>query len=382
MIALPEPLLVFLLFCFLAASMVQLGAIGYAIALWRASKKAQVEAVKDWPGVSVVLCARNEANNLLQNLPALLSQDYPGKWELIVVDDASDDDTAKVLASMAAKAPARMRVTRVEQKRLPGKKGALALGLQTAVYSCIVVTDADCAPAGAHWLSSMSRALDTGLRTEIVLGYGPLRKAGWPVLSNWPRMEAAWTAALYGSFTLGGVPYMGVGRNMAFKKWVFDRVGGFAAHEHLASGDDDLLVNAAAHRNNTLIQLAPESFVYSDAPPDFRSWLQQKRRHLSAGIHYSFFTQVLLAMIGGSQAFFYGMLVGLSLGGRFLALIWGIYAIRMLLLMIAWKRVLARLRERDLWIQMPFWDFMIACYYGTIAPWFLLSKKKNAWKGL
>jgi poly-beta-1,6-N-acetyl-D-glucosamine synthase len=252
----PIATLVFLLL-FLGAALVQFALLLSVFA--RLSRWKGQPAANSPPPISVIVCARNEASNLRQNLPALLAQDYAGDWELLVVDDASTDDSKTWLAAQAAQNP-RLRPLFLHEKNQVGKKHALEQGIAAARYEVLAVTDADCVPASAKWLSSM--ALTCSVGGGFVLGYAPFFPAKG-LLNIWARYEVAHTATLYLGFAMLGLPYMGVGRNLLWEKELFARNGGFSRHRHLASGDDDLLVNEAATAQNVSICLRQEATFIS-----------------------------------------------------------------------------------------------------------------------
>lgn len=398
--------------CYLAATGVQL-------AVWwfifnKLSRPQTIPEVPSRSPCSVLLCARNEAENLRRFLPAILTQEYDAEWELLVVNDASTDDTAVVLQGFQEQYPDRIRVLQESKKTRPGKKQALAQGIAAAKYEFLLLTDADCQPASPHWLAHMMAALTAKPETEIVLGYGPNFAGGqgggrtqtaWstsseeavntdsstaiPVhvndgsmepkgsLNAWFRFETAFIAAQYCSFALAGHPYMGVGRNLAFKRAVYERVGGFAAHVHLVSGDDDLLVNAAANRHNTVICLVPDSFVYSAAPNSLRAWLQQKQRHLSASPAYRWQHKWILGGWALSQLGHYLLFVFLILSGIALGLVWGIFLLRLFSVWLILGRILRMLREQDLIAGIPFLEWMMVLNHGMVVPWLLA---KQAWQ--
>lgn len=334
-----------------------------SIAFRRSSAAPPVSVVH--PSISVIICARNEEFNLKKHLPLLLTQEYAGKWELIVVNDASSDDTAALLSEFQ-KTSSHLRVVTVEKKESPGKKGALSAGIRAASFDWLLFTDADCRPAGNNWLSGMAACMTTTPSTRLVLGYGPLETTkGW--LRQWPRWEAIHTAMLYVSLARAGMPYMGVGRNMAIHRSQYEAAGGFSSHEHLASGDDDLLVNAVATRYNTVVCLDPETFMYSAGKTTFRDWLRQKRRHLSTGAHYRRIHQVSLTLLAGTHVMHY--LVSILL--LFIEPVAGLalWAVRAGACMISFRHVLGVLKAGDLYPCLLLYDVLTAVYYGIFAVW-------------
>lgn len=329
--------------------------------------------------ISIIICARNEADNLRRFLPGILNQEYSGEWEVVVVDDASEDETPVVLRIFQDKNP-RMRSVRIFEKKHAGKKHALAEGIAAAKFENLLLTDADCEPASSRWLALMADKLGKKPETEIVLGYSPMRESeGW--LSHWSRFETAYTAIQYFSFALAGLPYMGVGRNLALKKAAFERAGGFAGHWHIASGDDDLLVNAAANKRNTAICLCPDSFVRSESKKTWREWARQKRRHLSAGRCYRPMHQILLATVSASQVLHYFLFTVLMLGGFGMVSVVSLFFLRSFSVFFLCGIILPRLRESNLLSRVPIYDALLAAHYGAFVPFSLIVAQKNAsWK--
>lgn len=331
-------------------------------------------------GVSIIICARNEARNLQLLLPEILSQQHAGDWEVLVVDDDSSDETCTVLHEYQDMEP-RLRVIRIPEKHHHGKKQALTEGLKAARFDCILLTDADGAPASEHWLEHMVRPLQDHTDIEIVLGYGPMQhtfQGGF--LEKWARFETAFVATQYITFAAAGMPYMGVGRNLAFRKAVFERVGGFSTHEHITSGDDDLLVNAAANRYNTSCCLHPDAFVFSAAKRTLRSWLQQKKRHLAAGVAYKPQHQMLLGILALSHTlhfFLLFVLLLLHIGTITVLFLW---LSRSILLFFLFRKSFSTLREPGLLSLFPIYDALLAVYYGAFVPSTLIGKKTHSWK--
>src|SRR2546428_821134 len=228
--------------------------------------------------VSVILCARNESENLQKFLPSLFKQDYP-EFEIVVVNDCSYDDSEAVLETFAEQYPNLKIVNLVEhEKYRHGKKFALTLGIKAAKYDLLLMTDADCEPVSEHWIASMQRNFTN--ETEIVLGFSPYAKTRG-FLNSFIRFETFVTALNYFSFALVGKPYMGVGRNLAYRKELFFRNKGFAKHMHLLSGDDDLFVNENATKVNTRVEFANVSQMVSEPKTTFKEYWTQIRRHSS-----------------------------------------------------------------------------------------------------
>ena len=204
--------------------------------------------------VSIIICARNEAENLAKFLPRILSQNYR-LYEVIVVNDNSDDTTGEVLIQHTINCPY-LRIINIHNKyefdSQVGKKKVLAEGIDAARHNVLLLTDADCEVASENWLRKMQGSLQGD--KQIVLGYSPyFRYPG--CLNLFIRFETVYTAVQYFSFALAKMPYMGVGRNLAYQKHLYELAGGFKQHEHIASGDDDLFINQVSTQKLSLIHI-------------------------------------------------------------------------------------------------------------------------------
>jgi glycosyltransferase involved in cell wall biosynthesis len=325
--------------------------------------------------VSVVICARNEAVNLRRHLPGILEQQYDGDWEVVVVDDASEDETPDVLCDFQRQYP-RLRVVRVGKKRHGGKKEAVEQGIEAAAFGYLLTTDADCEPASPYWISRMAATWTEKEDISIVLGYGPLRCG-----LEWARFEAVYTAVQYFSCALAGMPYMGVGRNLGFTKKAFGQGGGFSAHRAILSGDDDLLVNAVARTGEVGICLHPASFMRSAGKDDWKSWIRQKRRHTEAGKYYRPLHQMALAICSVSHVLHYFLFVCLLFSGfgTVHAVLW--FSLRAASVWWLYRPILRLLGESALFSRIPVYDALLAVYYGALVPFFLIFRQPaQEWK--
>ena len=233
--------------------------------------------------VSIVVCAHNEALNLKKNLPFILEQDY-ANFEVVVVNDRSSDATSEVLKDFSAQY-SNLKIVQIleDEKRGVGKKYPLTRGIEAAAHEHLLLTDADCRPISKNWVQKMMNVFCDEI--EIVLGFGKYEKrAGW--VNKLVQFDTFFVAAQYFSFALAGKPYMGVGRNIAYKKSLFQRMNGFQSHEHVASGDDDLFVMQAATSKNTAVMMDEDSHTISVGKENFEKYWVQKSRHLSTGKWY------------------------------------------------------------------------------------------------
>jgi cellulose synthase/poly-beta-1,6-N-acetylglucosamine synthase-like glycosyltransferase len=326
--------------------------------------------------VSVVICAKNEYYNLKNNLPLILNQDYPD-FEVVVVNDASDDETIFLLQDMEREHK-RLKVVNITQDLnfFKGKKFPLSLGIKSATHELLLLTDADCIPSGPNWIKEMAGNFDS--KTEIVLGYGPYEKKN-NLLNMMIRYETIMTAVQYFSYALSGMPYMGVGRNLAYRKSLFIKHKGFISHYTIKSGDDDLFINKAATSKNTQIEIHPDSYTFSPAKNIFRDWWYQKRRHLSTGKYYKPKHKFMLGMYSGSLVLMYLLVVVLLIIKFYLYIVLAIVGVRLISQLIIFKKSMQRLNEKNLLLISPLFELFLLGFFPLIMLANLVIKE-NKWK--
>jgi len=326
--------------------------------------------------VSIVICAKNEYHNLKDNLPSILNQDYPD-FEVVIVNDASDDETIFLLQDLEREYK-HLKVVNITQDLnfFKGKKFPLSLGIKSAKNELLLLTDADCIPSSPNWIREMAANFDS--KTEIVLGYGPYEMKN-SLLNMMIRYETIMTAVQYFSYALAGMPYMGVGRNLAYRKSLFIKHKGFISHYTIKSGDDDLFVNKAATSKNTRIEIHPESYTVSPAKNIFRDWWYQKRRHLSTGKYYNTKHKIALGLYSLNLFLFYLLFIVLLIIKYhiFIALI--IFAVRLFSKLIIFKKSMQKLNEKKLLLISPLFELFLLGFFPLIMLANLVIKQ-NKWK--
>ena len=247
---------IFYLFCFAAFIQVFYYSFFYSrVAFYEQKERTQSQQHP----VSVIICAKDEDENIARFLPGILVQKYPSTHEVIVVNDNSVDDSKYILGELQ-KTFKLLRIVDLKQeaKLISGKKYPLSIGIKEAKHEIILLTDADCVPASEFWIQKMQDASVNG--TEIVIGYGAYNKRPG-LLNKIIRFETFHSALQYLSFALAGTPYMGVGRNLSYKKDVFLRNKGFSSINHIPGGDDDLFINKVANKHNTAVVIDKDEYA-------------------------------------------------------------------------------------------------------------------------
>ncbi|MBC7626638.1 glycosyltransferase [Ferruginibacter sp.] len=364
--------IIFIVFC--AITLIQLFYYLFfftRLSFYRASSKT----ISQTHPVSVIICARDEAANLAKNLPGSLVQQYPTSHEIIVVDDNSFDDS-KYLLEEFQKTFKQLHVIELKQeaKMITGKKFPLSIGIKTAKYEIVLLTDADCVPASENWINNMQQTYDDG--TEIVLGYGAYNKKRG-LLNKLVRWETFHTALQYFSYALAGIPYMGVGRNLSYKKAIFFRHKGFSSHNNIPSGDDDLFINTAATKNNTKINIDADAFTFSEPVNTWAKWKKQKARHYTTSKYYKPLHQFLLGLYSFTHFVFFPLLVI-----SFLFFNWQltllVFAIRLVIQALVFYPAMKKLQEQDLYPWFVFLDIWMFFYY-LIFSVALIKKPGASW---
>ncbi len=324
------------------------------------------------PAVSVIIAARNEAENLKKYLQFILSQDYPN-YEVVIVLDRCDDDSERVLNTLQKQYPQLhyLTISAIPEGWSP-KKYVLTEGILAAKHEYILLTDADCKPE-PEWIKEMTLGFLQG--KEIVLGLSPyFEERG--LLNAMIRYETLYSAWQYIGFAAMNVPYMGVGRNIAYTKSFFLQKRGFEAFKERLSGDDDLFVNANATTQNLAVITSAQSLVWSVPKQTWKSWFRQKLRHTSAGGYYSAKTKLLLTAFGFSfiGVYFWGMIAIIS--G---ITVWKVlvpFIIRMILNLQIFFHLEKKMYSKKMLYLYPILDIIFVFYSAVIVPMGMLIKPK------
>lgn len=326
--------------------------------------------------VSVIICARNEAENLEKHLPVFLNQDHPD-FEVVVVDDCSTDHTEEVLMNMKVHHP-NLRYTSIQPDRkfTHGKKLAMTVGIKAAQNEHLLFSDADCYPASEQWVSRMAAHFSGN--TELVLGVGKYaRRRG--LLNLLVRYETLFTAMQYISFAIKGKPLMGVGRNMGYTKSLFFRNKGFASHLKVLSGDDDLFVNEAATSVNTAVEVHPEGMTISVPPQKLTEWFKQKKRHLSTGKYYKAGSKFRLGAEYFSRMIFYITVFLILFHEPWIWIGWGALAVVSIVKLVIVKLAMRRLDERYLLLPSLLLDPLMPLILGMMRISNMIRPREPKW---
>lgn len=341
--------------------------------LLRIALRKEEKSYEDLP-VSVIVCAQNEERKLIENLPLILEQNHP-EFQVVVVNDHSWDDSLEILKAFKVKYPHLHLIHLEEDKhRMGGKKFALTLGIKGAKYENLVFIDADCKPCSDKWLSLMAGGFHDKKRMVLGLSFFT-KKSGF--LNKLIRFDALFIAMQYIGFARAGKPYMGVGRNLAYKKDLFFEQGGFKSHYHIQSGDDDLFVQAAGNKSNCVTVINPQAQTISEAKETFGKWFWQKKRHYTTAKLYKGGISFLLALFPVSYLLMWtsGILAGMLTPN--LLLVTGLIVLRYVVLFIIFILTTKRIGQQDLIWLFPFWELLILVLQPVIYTSNLFNKPKT-----
>lgn len=319
------------------------------------------------PKVSVVVCAHNERENLENYLHTLLSQDYP-EYEVIVVDDESEDNSLIVLEQYARQYP-NFYHTFVPQgaRVISSKKLALTIGIKAAHYDYILLTDADCRPESRNWIREMMKGYDHE-STEMVIGFSPYFERE-TLLSGLISYDTLFNGLQYMGMARAGHPYMGVGRNLSYRRSTFFNNQGFQGLLDVRAGDDDLFVNKVTtnyrkrnHRkSNVNVVCNPDALTWSAPKTTWKQWMQQKQRHLSVSNKYTSLNKFRLTIEPFTRGMIYILLlVALSLGSHMLmATTIMLWFIRLLIMLFVINRAAYKLQLGRFSLEIILYDILL-----------------------
>ena len=336
------------------------------------------ETKKTVEPVSIIICARNEAENLQNFLPSILEQSYPD-FEVIVVNDCSEDNSYVILSNYLTKYP-HLRISNVNKdpKFTHNKKFAQFIGIKAARNEILLFTDSDCKPESDKWLEGMTSHFDS--KTSFVLGYGGyLSEKGF--LNKYIRYDSLTIAMQYLGMAIRGLPYMGVGRNLAYRRSVFFENKGFGSHNHIVSGDDDLFVNSIANGKNTSVEFRYETHTRSVPCQELNEWIIQKKRHLTTAPYYKIRDKILLVTEPLTRIIFYATFIVLLSFTFLWPWVLAVFMARFITQLTVFSLTQKKLNEPGLLGYLLFFDIFSPLINGIIFISNTRSKSgKNRWK--
>lgn len=331
--------------------------------LSKAVRKERVTYSNDYPPISVIICARNESENLLRNLPAVLNQDYPN-FEVIVINDGSTDESEEVLSTLEKTYTNLYHTFTPDGARyISRKKLALTVGIKASKHDWLVFTEACCQPTSNEWLKLMARNFTP--RTEIVLGY-----TGYEEGNGWMQRKYAFYnlffSMRYLGFALSDKTYMGIGSNLAYRKELFFKSKGFSSHLNLQRGDDDLFVNEVATSLNTKVELDAGAITRMEPFERYKSWKEEQVSYIATSRFYKGGQRHLLGLETTTRLLFIATTIAAIIYGAVvqqwvvLGVAAFVYLLRFIMQMIVINKTSADLDEKRYYFTLPIFDITLA----------------------
>ena len=300
---------------------------------YRHQKKQEASPHPDaaLPPISVIISSKNSSEELAESLPFILEQDYPD-YEVIVVNSGSTDETDMVLNAASLKYP-HLYHTYVpdDADGFDEKKLALTIGIKAAKHEHLLFTEAYCRPCTAHWIREYGRAFAQG--KEILLGFSRIKINKKTKMHRFIRFDNLMHHLKFLSMALLGHPFMGIGRNMGYRKELFFRHKGFSSILHIDGGEDDLYINRIARGVPTGVVLSPESVTETEGVDNFFTWRSLKSKYLYTKQYHRGVAPLLLSLESFTRYAFYLMLT-LTIGLSIYTASWLLTAIALLLFLI------------------------------------------------
>jgi len=313
--------------------------------------------------VSIIVAAKNDAHHLMKSLPILLTQQYID-YEVIVVNDNSDDETTQVAEDFKS-IYSHLKYIDLNSSitNIKGKKFPISIGIRAAKNNIILLTEPDAIPNSSYWLQNMSKHFVD--KTEIVLGYATYEKKKG-LFNSMLRFDALHTAIQYFSYALAKIPFMGIGRNLAYTKTLFMKNKGFTSHNHILYGEDDLFINHVATKTNCAIEYSKETIVKTPSKLSFFYWIKFKKNHHLTRKYYQKKHKFLLGFYEWLSPLFYiFFIVSLLLMPLELTLLSalpiGLFFIRILTQYLIFGFAAVKLREKKLIPYILLYDVLFAC---------------------
>lgn len=325
-----------------------------------AYRKGKVNGTGEKPGISVIIVASDNEQQLAENLPRVLSQDYPD-YEVIVVNDNSQDDTEELLERLSQKYPHLYTTFTSDSIRyISRQKLALTLGIKAAKKDWLVFTAPDCFPVTDQWLTNMARNFTE--TTDVVIGYSNyVRKPGFANLCYVYDTLLQQLRML--GLTLLGRGYMGIGRNMAYRRELFFQHKGYSRHLDLQRGEDDLFINEHISAQRIVAEVSAEASVRCGSANSYY-WKSDKLNRLFIRHKMKGIAPYLLGLETFSRLLFYTfIIIGVVYSVRFrlwvtLGVCVGLWLLRFGSQILVFHHTARDLGERRYNVSIPLFDVL------------------------
>lgn len=327
--------------------------------------------------ISVIVWIKNQANTIGNLIPLLTTQEYPD-YEIILLNDASTDDTLEVLKTFE-KQHHNIKIVDVKNNETfwANKKYSLTLGIKAAQKEYLLFIDGTCYPDSTLWIKQMSNQFTNN--KSIVLGYSGYKKIPQSFLNLLIRFENSTNALQYLSWARIGSPYTGTGKNLAYSKELFFNTSGFINHMKSLHGEDELFINQVANRENTTLCMNPDSFTYSEPEKTVTTWLNQCKKSYAVAYDYAPIDKLKLSLFYVSQGLFLLLAIILFIFQFCWIIVLGLLLIRYTCATITWWHTSKKLKQKDTAYWYPVLEIILV--FIKLYLFMTFSKpKSSSWK--
>lgn len=328
-------------------------------------RSGKIGIAENQPPVSVIITTRDQEAILSKQLPLILEQEYP-EFQVVVVNDASSDETDDLLKKLALQYPHLYHTFLPEGvQSVSPKKMALTVGIKAAKYDYLLFTEANCLPSSTNWISSMMKQFTPG--TSVVLSYSRY-EAIKGIFKRLIAYDNLFQGMRYLGLAAAKRPYMGIGRNLAYRKDLFFSQKGFASHLNLFSGEDDLFISDVAKRSNTRVEVSPDA-VMNIVTDDVKShWKEARINQIYTSSYYKPMAKFRTGMEIFSRYAFYALFIALLVLGLInwnvpLLITDGVlFLLRYIVQLIVINRTAKTLNDKRFYFSILVFDLILPCY--------------------
>ena len=316
----------------------------------------------DTPPLSVIIVAKNAASDLQKNLPAILEQDYPNFEVIVIYEQLTDENCEETLKILQEKYPHLYHSFIPNSARyISHKKLGITMGIKASHHEWVIFTEPNCKPSSNQWLRKMASNFTPD--TDIVLGYSNYEEAkGW--FNRKITFDTLLSSMRYLGMAINGHPYMGCGRNLAYRKSLYYNQKGFTNHLNLQRGEDDLFINQVTTANNTRVEASSESVMRITTPHYPKSWKEEKLSYVTTSRHFKGTAQYLIGGESCSRLLFLACVLVCIVFGiikqdwimvGIASLLW---VLRFILQVVVFRKTSIALNERKFIFTLPLFDWM------------------------
>jgi glycosyltransferase involved in cell wall biosynthesis len=339
----------------------------YYFRLLKLKPEKHYSDLSDQRPISVVIATRNEHDQVRQNLPFFLDQNY-ANFEVVVVIDDSDKDLVYIMNEFE-KRYSNLKIVSFDWARnfFVSRKFAESVGIKSATHDRILLSHISTRPASPEWISQMSNTLSDN--KKIVIGYYTLASKT-SLLNAFVRFDTFFYTLRYLRAAISGNPFTADSRNLAFDRSLFHETKTVARFYNVNTGDEDMFVNKAATADNTTIEIHPNAFVKGQEAINFGDWFSKKIRHRVLLREFKAANRLGLAIHDWFMALFYLVLFAIfgcsflpttsifDVPLELLMIAGGIVLLKLLAQWIVFKRIMSRFKERGFLLLIPVFDLM------------------------